>query len=445
MNHQQLFANTPPGKLFFLAAIPGAIGMMASALYQLVDGAFVGHILGAQAFAAINLVMPLVVINFSLADLIGVGSSVPIAIKLGEGDHKSACTFFSSACLLIVLTSAVFGAILYTLAPIFLRMMGAQGELADLARQYMRVYAVCLPFTSLMFATDNYLRICGKIRMSMWLNIVSSVASIVLEFLFLSVLKIGIRGAALGTCLGMFLCTVVSLMPFMAGKLQLRFCAPSWNKRVLASIVKNGCPTFLNNVSGQITSILMNYVLLRIGGAQAVSVYGIMMYANGFIQPLLYGLCDSLQPAVGFNWGAKNYGRVVAIEKWCFAASAVLSILMTVAMLAVPEAITGIFVKPEETELFSLSVHAMSLFSFAYLVRWISYAAQSYLSAVGKAGYATAISVCTAFVFPVFLIVVLWPLKLNGLWLNFPVTALLAAAMSLILLIRFQKTIRLSQ
>ena len=90
MNSQTLFSKTPPVKLFFLASIPGAVGMLASALYQLIDGIFVGQILGETAFAALNFAMPFVIINFALADLIGVGSAVQISISLGRGEERRA-------------------------------------------------------------------------------------------------------------------------------------------------------------------------------------------------------------------------------------------------------------------------------------------------------------------------------------------------------------------
>ena len=108
---------------------------------------------------------------------------------------------------------------------------------------------------------------------------------------------------------------------------------------MVRQIVGCGAPNFLNNIAGRITSILMNAILVRQGGETAVSVYGVLMYADGFIQPLLYGMCDSLQPAVGYNWGAQKYSRVRAIEKCCFTASAVVSLLSVAAIGLLPEQI----------------------------------------------------------------------------------------------------------
>ena len=111
MNTHDLYVKTPPLKLFFFAALPGSISMLASALYQLIDGMLVGQLLSATAFAALNLAMPFVIINFALADLIGVGSSVPISIHLGQGHDDEANNIFTCACLMIVITGVVVGAI----------------------------------------------------------------------------------------------------------------------------------------------------------------------------------------------------------------------------------------------------------------------------------------------------------------------------------------------
>ena len=109
MNSTALFAKTPPLKLFFLASLPGAVSMLASALYQTIDGIFVGQFLGATAFAALNLAMPFVIINFSLADLIGVGSSVPISVCLGKRQEQEANNIFTCACLMIVAAGILIG------------------------------------------------------------------------------------------------------------------------------------------------------------------------------------------------------------------------------------------------------------------------------------------------------------------------------------------------
>ena len=435
-NSTALFSQTPPLKLFFLASIPGAISMLASALYQTIDGVFVGQFLGATAFAALNLAMPFVIINFALADLIGFGSAVPISVSLGKKQQQEANNIFTCACLMIVASGVLVGAVLYAAAPALMRLMGAQGQFAELAVQYLRVYAICSPVTTIVFAADNYLRICGYIRGSMFLNILMSVLSALLEFLFLGVFRWGIWGAALATCLGMFICALIAFIPFFRGSALLRFCRPHFHVKMIRQIIACGSPNFLNNIAGRVTSILMNAILVRLGGETAVSVYGVLMFAEGFIQPLLYGMCDSLQPAVGYNWGAQKFSRVRAIEKCCFTASAVVSFAAVAVIVCFPGPITNLFMPDAGEEALRISVWALQLFSLTYVTRWFSFAMQSYMLAIEKPLPASIISVSTVLVFPVILIVLLWPLGLTGIWLNFAATALLSGILSFIILKR---------
>ena len=336
MDSTALFSKTPPLKLFFFAAIPGAISMLTSSLYQTIDGIFVGQFLGAAAFAAINLAMPFVIINFSIADLVGVGSAVPISVRLGKKQEQEANNIFTCACLLIVGAGVIIGLVLFAAAPLLLRLMGAEGEVAQLAVQYMRVYALCSP----------------------------------------------------------------------------------------------------------LTTILMNAILIRLGGADAVSVYGVLMFVDGFIQPLLYGMCDSVQPAVGYNWGAQKFSRVRAIEKCCYAASAVLSVGAVFVIALIPEQITRLFISDAGNEVISLSVAALKLFCLTYITRWVSFATQSYMLAIEKPLPASVISICTALVFPIILIGLLWPLGLTGIWLNLAGTSVLSAVLSIFILRKLKNELR---
>ena len=439
MDSYTLFTKTPPLRLFFFAALPGAVSMLASALYGLIDGIFVGRILGETPFAALNLAMPFVIINFALADLIGVGSSVPISIALGRKREDHANNIFSSACLLILAAGVLTGAVLYAAAPSLIALMGAEGDFAAQAVQYLRVYALCSPVTTIVFALDNYLRICGKVRYSMFLNILMSVASVVAEFLLLYVFRWGIQGAALGTCLGMMVCALLGLVPFLTGKLQLRFVRPRLSWDMIRQIVSCGAPNFLNNIAGRLTSILMNMLLVRLGGERAVSIYGILMYVEGVIQPLLYGMCDSLQPAVSYNWGAGSKGRILAIEKYCFSAAAVISLLSAVVMFLFPDQITALFLSGMDEGFLATARTAIQLFAFTYVTRWFSFACQSFMTALERAGEASLISISTALIFPVLLLAALSPFGLTGIWLNFAGSSLLAGILAGLLLLRFWK------
>ena len=434
----ELFVKTKTRKLFFRAAIPGAIGMLASAMYQTLDGVYVGKFLGATAFASVNLAMPFVIINFAIADLIGVGSSVPISISLGEGKKETADRIFSLSCVLIVFFGILMGLFMYILAPFFMKMMGADGEFASQAVMYLRTYAVMSPVSTMVFASDNYLRICGKIHTSMCLNIFLSVFCAVVELVFLGVFGFGIWAAAFASCLGMAITALISLLQFRKGRLALSFVRPVFSFSIVKKIFACGLPSFLNNIAGRLTSIVMNMILVRLGGQNAVSVYGVLMYADGIILPIMYGSCDSLQPAVGYNWGAGYPSRVRGIEKFCFSTSFLLCMLAFLACSFIPGFIVSSFISGEIPP---YAVGAVTIFAFTYLTRWISFSTQSFMLALEKSLYATIISISMAFIFPMILLFSLEWMGLDGIWLNFPLTSLLGAILSAVILLRVRKDI----
>lgn len=437
MDNKTLYLKTKPSRLFFLTAVPGGISMLASSLYTLFDSVFVGKFLGTTAFAALGLAMPLVVINFAMADLIGVGSSVPISILLGMKKDDEANNYFTCASIMIVLTGFISGLILYFIAPLFMTFMGADGELAALGVKYVRVYAVFSPFITMMFAVDNFLRICGKIKTGMVLNVSMSLGTIVLETIFIIGLGWGIEGAALGACIAMFVCVAIGFLMFVGGRLQLKLRRPEFHAEIFRKIYQNGSPAFLTNVAGRVFSVVMNIMLMKFGGAEAVAVYGILMTLGGVAEQLLYGVLDSLQPAIGYNYGAGEIARVKSIEKCCLIASSVISIGCAVIIFAIPGVLAVPFL--EDMSLLAMTEHALRIFSIAYLFKWINHAIGSFLMALEKPLGAMCISLSSAFAFPLVFIAVLYPLGLTGLWMNYVMTAVFASALAIIILLRMRK------
>ena len=198
-----------------------------------------------------------------------------------------------------------------------------------------------------------------------------------------------------------------------------------------------GMPGFLNNIAGRAVSILMNYLLLKQGGAIAVSVYGILMNIDFFVQSLLYGMCDSLQPAVSYNWGARNYIRVKAIEKICFIVAFIISVVCGILVFILPEQTVKLFMNNASTDLTQMAVPAVRIFSLAFLIKWLVYSIQSYLLAIEKTKEATILSVTSVAIFPIIIILALYPIGLTGFWLNTPVVSVF----SVILGIYFMKKV----
>ena len=195
--HDQLFGTLSPTPLFFRLAVPSMISMAVTSLYTIADGVFVGYFIGAGALAAVNLVMPLIMMSFALSDMLAVGSSVQIAIRLGKRRNKEASEIFSFACKIIAMLSVLIGALAFGLAEGLVQLLGADGQIAVMAVEYIRVYALFSPLIMIFFALDNYLRICGRIRYSMVMNVGISIANIALDALFIAGFGWGIASAAI--------------------------------------------------------------------------------------------------------------------------------------------------------------------------------------------------------------------------------------------------------
>ena len=437
----RIYGEMPPVRLFFHAAIPGVISMFSMSVYSILEGIFVGQFVGGDAFAAMNLAMPLVMINFALADLVGVGSSVPISIALGRKDEAQASNIFSCSLILIVAASLLTGSIMFFFAPGIIRAMGPEERVAALAVKYLRICAVLGPVANPVFAMDNYLRISGFVRGSMLLNLFMSAIQIGLLILFVAVWKLELVGSALAVNLGFCICAVIALIPFVLGKSVLKFCRPRFSLPLLKRIAACGTPNFLNNIAGRLFSLVMNVLLIRLGGTLAVSAFSVLMYCSDLVQPMLYGLCDSMQPAIGYNWGAASYKRVKTLVKCVFTSTAVVSAFAFALMFSFPRQLASIFVDSSETALLDLSAHALRLFSVEFFFWWFSFASQSFYNAIQKPRNAAILTLSTAIVLPLLMVMVLWPLGLDGLWLNQAATYVPVGIIAFFMLRKTQKSL----
>ena len=450
MKTEEMYASMNPWRLFFKVATPGMISMFAMSVYTIFEGIFIGQTLGEGAFAAINIAMPLVMINFSLSDLIGVGASVPISIALGQDDKETANNVFSCSVLMIFISAILMGSVMIFAAEPLSRLMGAEGELLVTSVRYLRTCALLGPFATIFFAMDNYLKISGYVKTSMAINIGSNLLTLGLLTVFLLGLQMDVVGSALAVSIAMSLCSFVALIPFLRGKTLLKFTKPRFHLGMFKQIAACGSPVFLNNVAGRVTSILMNISLMTLGviefgeggGTTAVAVYAVLMYASDLCWPLLYGISDSLAPAIGFNWGAANYGRVKKIVRCGFIGTAVVGLCSTSLLFFFPGTIASLFIKAEEAHLMGIVTPAIRLFCLAYIFRWVGVMTQSFFSAIEKPALATVMSVSIALVFPVLMLGALWNLGLDGIWLNFFGANALLAILAAVLLSVVGKEIR---
>ena len=433
---ENLFAKAPILRLFVRCTIPAMIGMGFSAIYSITDGIFVGHFIGQEALAAINLVMPIIMIITALADMVATGSSVRISILLGRGDQTEANRVFTVCLSLIVAISALFGLMGFLFARPLIGLMGADGLTADYAVEYLQVFSLFMPLCCVYYSTDNYLRACGRMNLSMTINVVSSLLNIVLDVVLIVVLHQGLWAAAVASCISMSLGAVWSLMPFVRKRLPLVFTRGRISLRQMQRILINGSSEFFVSIAGSLLAVVMNVVLLRLGGSTAVAAIAIVEYVDSLTGMVIHSMVDALQPAISYCFGAGLLQRMKRIQRAVMASSAVLSLVAMLFLLFGGQLLLPFFIKDGDAALYDMSLRAMQLFALSYLISWVERTLSGYMTAVERPWHSLAISLLSTFLFPLVFMAVLVPLwGLDGIWILSFVSSVFGA-LAAILIVR---------
>lgn len=432
--NQELFGTTPPKKLFIKLAIPSLVSMLFSSIYMMADGMFVGKVLGSKALAAINLVFPIIMIIFSVGDMIAAGASVKIGIKLGEKNEEEASNIFSIAVLLVLIIDIILMILSLVFAKDIIFILIKDKELAELSYRFTYVFILTLPIIAPFFALDNYLRLCGKVNMSMWINIAVSIFNAMLDAILIGFFKLGIEYAAHSSVLSMLIGTLIFLYPFIMKKLILRFTKPTVDVKEILYIIYNGSSEFFSNISYSVMSILTNGFLLYYGGPVGVAAYSIVMYIDSLMSPVLFGMIGSIQPVISYNYGAKNYKRITKFFKITCIVGFTISVLTMIIMFMFPDFLVGLFSSKSDVDIVHIGKIALLLSAPSYLFKWFTMTVGSFLTGLEKANESIVIMLVESVILPLILIVVLAKvIGLYGIFLAPSISGLIAIAIAFIL------------
>ena len=433
MNQEQ-FGTMEPKKLFVKLAIPSLISMLFSSLYMMADGIFVGKIIGSKALAAINLVFPIIMILFAVGDMVASGASVKIGIKLGEKNEKEASEIFSVALLFIFILNIIFAIIGLIFAKDIIFILIKDKELANLAYKFAYVFILFLPIIAPFFAIDNYLRICGKANMSMWINIGVSVLNIILDAIFIGYLKLGIEYAALASSLSMSIGTLILIYPFITKKVALKFTKPKIKIKEMLGIIYNGSSEFFSNISGSIMSIIMNSFLLHYGGAVGVAAYSIVMYIESLIVPMIFGMIDAVQPVFSYNYGAKNNKRIMTFFKITCTVALSISIVTMIIIFVFPDFLVRMFSSESDIAVIDMAKKALLLYAPSYLFTWFIMTVSGVLTGLEKATESIVLMSAESIILPLFSTLVLTQLiGVYGIFITPTISGAVSIVVSIIL------------
>lgn len=415
----EIFEKLPPTKLFFRCAIPSMVTMAFGALYQIADGLFVGRFIGEDALAAVNLIMPILMIVFAFSNMIATGASVRISVLLGEKNREEASQVFSFTVKIILIISCILGVLGYLFAKPFVRFLspGATDRAVEYGVTYIRIYAIFSPLMPIGYATDNFLRVCGKERLSMWLGIGTQALNIILDVILIAFLGQGIWAAAFTSCIAVALGSVITLLLFTKKKMDIYYTGKNISVSKFFGILANGSSEFFSNISMSVMFVIFNFFLLKYGGTTAVAAFSVIMYVDSIIGMLVFGMCDSLQPAISYCYGAGLLEKAKSILKRIIFGAVALSVMSMLFMMFVGRYVAPLFVKPDDKELLSVSIAAMQIFSISYLTGWIDMCFSSFFTALERPVRSLLVSFFGTLVFPMLFLLILSPiLHLNGVW-----------------------------
>ena len=419
---------------------PSMVMMVFTSIYGVVDGVFVSNFVGSESFAAINLIMPFLMILGAVGFMLGSGGTALVSYTLGAGDRKRANEIFSLLIYVLIGAGAVFtvGGMIF-LEPMA-RFLGADESLLPICVRYGHIILTALIPFMLQGAFQSLLVTAERPHFGLYITIAAGVCNMVLDALFIAVFKWGVVGAAAATSISQYIGGVIPLLYFaLPNKSKLRLCRTRLDLRSLAKASANGASEFMTNISMSIVTMLYNWQLMRLMGSDGVAVFGVIMYVNFIFLAIFLGYSMGSAPIVGYHYGAGNREELQGLFRKSLRLIAIMSVILTVAALVLARPLSMIFVSYDQA-LLSLTVRAFSIYSFSFLLSGFNIYASSFFTALNNGFLSALISFARTLVFQVAAVLLLpLILDIDGVWGAVIVAEALACVLSFTCLIRNRK------
>lgn len=422
--------------------LPSIAMMVFSSIYGVVDGFFVSNFAGKTPFAAVNFIMPFLMILGAVGFMFGAGGSALVSKTLGEGDSEKANKLFS----LFIYFTFIIGIFIAVLGILFIRpvtkFLGADGELLDCSVLYGRIILIALPAFMLQMEFQSFFITAEKPNLGLIFTLVSGVANMVLDALFVGAFSWGLVGAAVATGISQIIGGFGPLFYFFRKNSGLlRLTKTHFDGKSLIKACTNGSSELMSNISMSIVSMLYNVQLMQFAGENGVAAYGVIMYVNFIFISAFIGYCIGVAPVIGYHFGAQNKDELKNLRK----NSVVIILAFSVAMFLIAEVfalpLSKIFVNYDKS-LLNMTVRGFRICSFLFLFAGIAIFGSSFFTALNNGLISAIVSFLRTLVFQVagvFLIPKIGGLGLDGVWLSVVVAEVLAVFVNIAFLVKFQK------
>lgn len=425
----------------FRFCLPSVVMMVFTSIYGVVDGYFVSNFVGKTPFAAVNLIMPFLMILGGVGFMIGTGGSALVAKYLGEQNDSQARRVFSMMMMVTLILGVTTSALGIIFAENVAQLLGADSALLPYCVTYART---CLIFNT-MFMLQNvfqsFLVTAERPKMGLAVVIAAGCTNMLLDFLFIAVFELDVVGAAIATGLSQTVGGLLPLIFFLRRNngSKLHMVRTRLEFRPILQACANGASELMTSISSSIVSMLYNFQLLRLAGQDGVSAYGVLMYVQFIFAAVYIGYAIGTAPITGYNYGAQNHTELKNIRRKSIRITLTAGVIMVIIAELLAPVLAGIFVGYDK-ELFDMTVHAFRLFSFTFLLSGFNIWCSSFFTALNNGAVSAAVSFLRTLVFQLAAVLIL-PifLKLDGVWISVAFAEVCAFIISLLFLIAKKK------
>lgn len=419
---------------------PSIIMLVFTSIYGVVDGFFVSNFVGKTPFAAVNFIIPFLMLLGCVGFLFGTGGGALIAKTMGEGNRERANRLFS----MLIYVSFLCGVVLAIVGLIFLRpiaiFLGAEGQLLTDSLAYGRVFLIAIPAYVLQFEFQCLFSTAEKPKLGLYVTVAAGLTNMVLDALFVAVFSWGLEGAAAATALSQCVGGILPLIYFARPNSSLlRLGKPVFDWKALLQTCANGSSELMSNISMSIVSMLYNVQLLRYAGEDGVAAYGVLMYVNLVFLAAFLGYSVGTAPVISYHYGAGNHRELRGLLRksllivGCFA----LGMFVAAELLARPLSLLFVSYDPQ---LLSVTLRGFAIYSFSFLFSGFSIFGSSFFTALNNGLVSALISFLRTLLFQV-LAVLTFPLiwDLDGIWMSIVAAEVMAAAVTTIFWVAMRK------
>ena len=433
----------PVGQLLWQYALPAIVAMTASSLYNIIDRAFIGQVVGPEAIAGLGITFPFMNLSAAFGAAVGVGASTCISVKLGQKDYKTAENLLGNTVTLNLIVGFLFMVVCLLFLNPILRFFGASDATLPYAREFMIVILLGNMVTHMYFGMNAVLRAAGKPRHAMYATLFTVGMNILLVIAFVWWFRWGIRGAALATVTSqsLALCWQMWIFSDQRELLHLKRGIYKLKANLVRNIIAIGISPFLMNVTSCVIVIFMNNQFVRYGGDMAVGAYSIANSMAMVFFMFVMGMNQGMQPIVGYNYGAEKFDRMLrCLWQTIAVATSILLVGWALAMLF-PMQIARIFTTDET--LLQLSARGIRLDMLVFPIIASQAVITNFFQCIGKVKISIFLSLTRQLLMllPLAYLLPLW-MDLDGVWYSMPASDFGSFAMTLPILWWYLRKLR---